>query len=79
MRHCADKLFLSDRRGYKPGMVVASVEVRSITHNLRNPERTYVAGRDPIERWDAEQMRALGVEPQRIDATAVHREATAIG
>jgi hypothetical protein len=52
--------------------------VRSITHNLRNSERTYLAGRDAIERWDAEQMRELGMEPQRIDATAAGGPATAI-
>jgi radical SAM superfamily enzyme YgiQ (UPF0313 family) len=79
VRHCADKLFLSDRPGYKPGMVIASLEVRTITHNLRNPERSYIAGRDPIERWDAEQMRALGMEPHGIDSTAAQQEATAIG
>jgi len=79
VRHCADKFFLSDRRGYKPGLVVASLEARSITHNLRNPERTYIAGRDGIEAWDAEQMRTLGMEPQRIEATAACDAATAIG
>src|SRR5262249_41640433 len=79
VRHCADKFFLSERRGYKPGLVVATLEARSITHNLKNPERTYIAGRDPIEAWDAEQMRLLGMEPQCIDATAAQGAASAIG
>jgi radical SAM superfamily enzyme YgiQ (UPF0313 family) len=68
LRHCADKLSLSNRPGYKASMTICSLEVLSIKNNLQNPRRTYIAGEDPIEEWDARMMRELGLAPQRISA-----------
>lgn len=64
VRHCGSKFGLSDRPGYKPGLLVTSVEILGHRRNLSR--RTFIAGQDPIEAWDAAMMAELGLEPQRI-------------
>ena len=46
----------------------------SLSAPLANGARSYIAGRDPIEAWDAARMRELGLEPQRIDASSCRAE-----
>ena len=77
VRHCADKVWLSDRPHYKASMAICSLEVLSIKNNLRNPRRTYIAGRDPIEEWDAARMAELEIEPQRISPVPMDSSARA--
>lgn len=66
VRYCTSKMGLSDRPRYKPGVLMSAPEIMSIRHNVANPERSYIAGRDGIEAWDAERMRELGLAEQRI-------------
>lgn len=60
------QLWLSDMPRYKSIILGGSRESASVRNPLQNPERTYIAGYDPIEKWDRQQMAALGLTPQRI-------------
>lgn len=73
-RHVLTKLMMSDLPRYKSTILVSAPEVLSLRAPLANPSRTYLAGRDSIEAWDALMMRALGIEPQRIDASSCRAE-----
>lgn len=66
-RHLLHKLPLSNAPRYKSGILLSAPEVLSIRAPLGNPERRYIAGHDPIEAWDAQMMRELGLDVQRID------------
>jgi radical SAM superfamily enzyme YgiQ (UPF0313 family) len=68
-KHVYNKLMLSDASRYKTGILVSAPEVLSIRAPLGNPARTYLAGHDPIEDWDARMMRVLGLAPQRVDGS----------
>lgn len=62
------QLFLSRMPGYKAIVLAGAMESASIKAPLDHDGRTYIAGRDPIEAWDAKMMAELGLEPQRIEA-----------
>ena len=49
------QLFLSGLPRYRPLIVGGGREAVSVKHPLRNQARTYIAGQDPIEAWDAPQ------------------------
>jgi len=65
-RHWWDRLGASELPRYRLAVLGSGREIRSIRNPVRNPARTYVAGRDPIERWDAEWMRRLEIPVQRV-------------
>lgn len=65
-RHWADKLWACDLPRYKSTIAVSGLEIASVKRALDNPARRYIAGLDPLEAWDAAQMAALGIEPQRL-------------
>lgn len=65
-RHYWTKLLKSDMPRYRSTILFSGPEVLSIRRPLRNPSRRYIAGLDGLEAWDAEQMRQLGLEPQRL-------------
>jgi radical SAM superfamily enzyme YgiQ (UPF0313 family) len=60
------RMFASDERAYKKILALSGPEILSIANAVKNPERSYIAGRDPIEAWDAEQMQKLGLQPQYL-------------
>ncbi|MBI3694011.1 MAG: B12-binding domain-containing radical SAM protein [Acidobacteria bacterium] len=66
LRHYRSTFFLSDIPRYKSTILVSGSEILSLRNPVRNPSRTYIAGRDPIEEWDQRQMAALGLQPQRL-------------
>jgi radical SAM superfamily enzyme YgiQ (UPF0313 family) len=65
-RHYWTKLLKSDMPRYRSTILFSGPEVLSIRRPLRNPARRYIAGLDGLEEWDTEQMRQLGLEPQRL-------------
>lgn len=65
-RHWWDRLGACDLPGYRSLVLTSAHEIRSVRNPVANPARTYVAGRDPIERWDAEMMRRLELPVQRV-------------
>ncbi|MCK6548189.1 B12-binding domain-containing radical SAM protein [Myxococcota bacterium] len=72
-RNTWGQLWLSDMPRYKNIILAGALEAASISHPTRNPERTFLAGRDPIEAWDRARMAELGLEPQRIRAVEAER------
>jgi radical SAM superfamily enzyme YgiQ (UPF0313 family) len=65
-RNVAERLFMSDVEKYKLSLLVTTKEISTIVRPLENPERTFIAGRDPIEAWDAQQMLRLGIPMQHL-------------
>jgi radical SAM superfamily enzyme YgiQ (UPF0313 family) len=70
-RHWWDRLGASDLPGFRPLVLSSAHEIRSIRNPVRNPARSYVAGRDAIERWDADMMRRLEIPLQRVGVPGV--------
>ena len=66
LRHWSTALLKSRLPRYKSVVLVSGLEMRKLRNNLINETRTYVAGRDPIEQWDLDQMQELGIPPQQI-------------
>lgn len=69
-RHLVSKLFLSDLPRYKQTILASAPEIRSIKNPIMNRDRRYIAGEDPIEPWDAQEMLRLGLAPQYITPLA---------
>lgn len=65
-RHWWTKLPMSAMPKYKPVILFSGPEVLSIRNAVKNPARRYIAGLDPIEAWDAQQMQSLGLRPQYL-------------
>jgi radical SAM superfamily enzyme YgiQ (UPF0313 family) len=65
-RHWASRLFMSDMPAYKKIILASGPELLSIKNPLKNEARRYIAGQDPIEDWDREQMQKLGLAPQQL-------------
>ena len=65
-RHYAATLGSSNLPAYKRVILASGPEVLSIRNPVQNKDRRYVAGLDPIEAWDIQQMRELGIGVQRI-------------
>jgi radical SAM superfamily enzyme YgiQ (UPF0313 family) len=61
------QLWMSRAPRYKSTVLTSALECRSLRNPLANPERTFVAGSDPLETWDAQKMVQLGIAPQRIE------------
>lgn len=66
LKHSFSKLWLSNLPGYKTYTLSAIPEVLSLKKNLLNEKRTYVAGQDAIEEWDAKMMQELEIPTQII-------------
>jgi radical SAM superfamily enzyme YgiQ (UPF0313 family) len=66
VRHYWSKLMMSNMPRYKSSVLFSGPEILSIRNPVKNKARRYIAGLDPIEDWDAEQMAKLGLEPQRL-------------
>ena len=64
--HYWNKLGASDALHYKEVVLGSAREMRSIRSPVENPVRRYIAGLDPIERWDEERMAELGLSPQKL-------------
>jgi hypothetical protein len=67
-RHLAHRFFMSDVPYYSRSLVMTTKEISTIKRPLDNHERSYIAGRDPIEAWDAQHLLRLGIPPQPLVA-----------
>jgi radical SAM superfamily enzyme YgiQ (UPF0313 family) len=65
-RHYWSKLTMSNMPRYKTTILFSGPEILSIRNPVSNKARRYVAGLDGLEEWDAQQMAALGLQPQRL-------------
>jgi radical SAM superfamily enzyme YgiQ (UPF0313 family) len=65
-RHYWSKMAMSDMPRYKSAVLVSGPEILSIRNPIQNTARTFIAGKDPIEEWDQQQMQRLALEPQRL-------------
>ena len=70
-KHYWHRLFASSRRRYKTAILVSAREILSVRNPTSNPERTYIAGFDPIEAWDEEMRTKLGIPLQYVTSAAV--------
>lgn len=73
-RNTWGQLKLSSAPRYRATILAGALERRSILAPLANPARTFIAGKDPIEAWDAARMAEFGIEPQRIEAALPREE-----
>jgi hypothetical protein len=69
-RHFVRRIFMGDVPSYRRTVVVTTKEISTIKAPLANPERTFIAGQDPLEAWDEEQLSRLGIPSQPLDAPA---------
>ncbi len=65
-RHYWSKLWASDVPRYKLALLGSGHEILSIRNPIKNKERQYIAGRDPLEEWDVRMMRELEIQPQYL-------------
>jgi radical SAM superfamily enzyme YgiQ (UPF0313 family) len=65
-RHYWTKLWESDERRYKLTIMGSGPEIMSIRNPVRNGNRRYIAGLDPLEEWDQRMMRQLQISPQYL-------------
>lgn len=65
-RHWATRLFMSDMPNYKKLILLSGPEILSVASPVKGQERTYIAGQDPIEPWDAAMMKRLNLAPQML-------------
>ncbi len=65
-RHYASTLGSSSMAQYKKVILVSGPEILSIRNPVQNKDRRYIAGLDPIEAWDREQMAHLGLPVQAV-------------
>ncbi|MCK6524511.1 B12-binding domain-containing radical SAM protein [Myxococcota bacterium] len=63
-RHWWHNMMRSRMPRYRGVIGISGLEIASVAHSTRNTKRRFIAGLDPIEAWDAQQMSALGVTPQ---------------
>jgi radical SAM superfamily enzyme YgiQ (UPF0313 family) len=68
-KYSLGKMWMSNCHGYKKAIFAITPEILSIKKALLNKERTFIAGKDKIETWDAEMMQKLGIFPQGIPHT----------
>lgn len=68
VRNTWSQLRMSNMPQYKPIILASAPECLSIKNPMTNPARRYIAGLDPIEAWDAQEMLRLGIPLQHIGA-----------
>ncbi|ADO72641.1 Radical SAM domain protein [Stigmatella aurantiaca DW4/3-1] len=66
VRHYGAWLMRSDMPRYRSTLFFSGPEILSIRNPVKNKDRRYIAGMDPLEDWDAQQMKTLGLLPQRL-------------
>lgn len=69
-RHYRSKLGASRMPNYKKVILASGPEILSVRNPIRNAERKYVAGLDPIEAWDRRMMEELRIPLQSLSPTA---------
>ncbi|HWS86928.1 MAG TPA: radical SAM protein [Pyrinomonadaceae bacterium] len=69
-RHYGSKLWQSSMPNYKRVILASGPEILSVRNPIRNDERKYIAGLDPIEEWDARMMDELGIPLQSLSPSA---------
>jgi radical SAM superfamily enzyme YgiQ (UPF0313 family) len=65
-RHWATRLFMSDMPDYKKIILLSGPEILSVANPVKDRGRTFIAGQDPIESWDADMMKRLDLRPQML-------------
>jgi radical SAM superfamily enzyme YgiQ (UPF0313 family) len=65
-RHYWTKLLSSNLPRYKMTILGSGPEILSLRNNIKNPERRYIAGLDPLEKWDQLNMERLQLRPQYL-------------
>ena len=65
-KHWATRLFMSDMPNYKKLILFSGPEILSVANPVKDRARTYIAGQDPIEAWDADMMKKLDLRPQML-------------
>ncbi len=65
-RHYSSKLWASDIDRYKMTILASGPEILSIRNNLRNKDRSFIAGRDGLEAWDQQRMQEFQIQPQYL-------------
>ena len=65
-RHYRSKLWQSSMPNYKKVILASGPEILSVRNPIRNEERKYIAGLDPIEEWDARMMKELDIPLQSL-------------
>ena len=65
-RHYRTKLWQSSMPNYKKVILASGPEILSVRNPIRNDERKYIAGLDPIEEWDARMMEELDIPLQSL-------------
>lgn len=65
-KHWATRLFMSDMPDYKKLILFSGPEILSVANPVKDRSRTYIAGQDPIEAWDADMMKKLDLRPQML-------------
>ena len=71
-RHLWERFGASDMPSYKRILLASAAEIRSIKAPIENPARRYIAGKDPIEAWDAKMMAELGLPLQTLGHDTSH-------
>lgn len=66
IKHYFARLGNSSAPFYKATVLFSGPEISRLKNPLRNKERTYIAGLDSIEEWDARKMKELGITAQSI-------------
>jgi hypothetical protein len=56
-------------------ILASGPEILSVRNPIRNEERKYIAGLDPIEAWDRRMMEELDIPLQSMSPTAAEAEA----
>ncbi len=74
-RHFRTKLRQSSMPNYKKVILASGPEILSVRNPIKNEHRNYIAGRDPIEDWDARMMRELNLTPQSLSPSVVESSA----
>jgi hypothetical protein len=65
-RHYSSKLWASDISRYKMTILASGPEILSIRNNLRNKNRSFIAGIDGLETWDQQKMQEFQISPQYL-------------
>ena len=65
-RHYSSKFWASDMHRYKMTLLVSGREIFSVRNNLRNKNRSFIAGVDQLEAWDQQKMQEFQIQPQYL-------------
>ena len=71
-RHYRSKLWTSRMPNYKTVILASGPEILSVRNPIRNEERKYIAGLDPIEQWDRLKMEEMQIPLQPLSPPATN-------